>query len=122
MYRNDRETQEELSDYLEERGVFRSCEATVSRGYPLFCERNYKAFDERRQQKYVALVEMLEDLSEKYTRIFRDGFLSMDMAQNILVIKTVEHGHGGCCRALCNASPRDRGRIARHDHVRDPQV
>ena len=28
-------------------------------------------------------------MSEKYIRIFRDGFVSMDMAQNILVIKTV---------------------------------
>ena len=27
--------------------------------------------------------------SDKYIRILRDGFLSMDMAQNILVIKTV---------------------------------
>ena len=30
-----------------------------------------------------------EGLSDKYIRILRDGFLSMDMAQNILVIKTV---------------------------------
>ena len=41
------------------------------------------------RQKYVALMEASEDLSEKYTRVFRDGFVSMDMAQNILVIKTV---------------------------------
>ena len=34
-------------------------------------------------------MEASEDLSEKYTRVFRDGFVSMDMAQNILVIKTV---------------------------------
>ena len=27
--------------------------------------------------------------SDKYIRILRDGYLSMDMAQNILVIKTV---------------------------------
>ena len=27
--------------------------------------------------------------AEKYIRILRDGFVSMDMAQNILVIKTV---------------------------------
>ena len=30
-----------------------------------------------------------EGLSDKYIRILKDGFLSMDMAQNILVIKTV---------------------------------
>ena len=28
-------------------------------------------------------------MTEKYTRIFCDGFVSMDNAQNILVIKTV---------------------------------
>ena len=28
-------------------------------------------------------------MSEKYTRVLREGFVSMDMAQNILVIKTV---------------------------------
>ena len=34
-------------------------------------------------------MEQDENLSEKYTRVFKDGFVSMDMAQNILVIKTV---------------------------------
>ena len=29
------------------------------------------------------------ELNEKYMRVLRDGFISMDMAQNILVIKTV---------------------------------
>ena len=28
-------------------------------------------------------------MNEKYLRILKDGFLSMDMAQNILVVKTV---------------------------------
>ena len=37
----------------------------------------------------MALLETNEDLSQKYERIFRDGFISMDIAQNILVIKTV---------------------------------
>lgn len=29
------------------------------------------------------------DMDEKYLRVLKDGFVSMDMAQNILVIKTV---------------------------------
>mgnify|MGYP000758762378 CR=1 FL=1 len=41
------------------------------------------------RQKYVALNDAREDMSEKYVRVFRDGFVSMDMAQNILVVKTV---------------------------------
>ena len=28
-------------------------------------------------------------MNEKYLRVLRDGYLSMDMAQNILVVKTV---------------------------------
>lgn len=28
-------------------------------------------------------------MSEKYIRVLKDGYVSMDMAQNILVIKTV---------------------------------
>ncbi|MBE5908839.1 MAG: arginine repressor [Lachnospiraceae bacterium] len=39
--------------------------------------------------RYVAYRKSEEDLTEKYHRIFRDGFLSMDNAQNILVIRTV---------------------------------
>ena len=30
-----------------------------------------------------------DGMNEKYIRVLRDGFVSMDMAQNILVIKTV---------------------------------
>jgi len=30
-----------------------------------------------------------EDLSEKYRRVLKDGYISMDMAQNILVVKTI---------------------------------
>ena len=38
---------------------------------------------------YVSYQSSPQDLSEKYVRIFRDGFLSMDNAMNILVIRTV---------------------------------
>ena len=36
-------------------------------------------------------------LNEKYIRVLKDGFVSMDMAQNILVIKTV----AGMAMAVC---------------------
>ena len=39
--------------------------------------------------RYVAYRKTEEKMAEKYTRIFRDGYVSMDNAQNILVIKTV---------------------------------
>ena len=80
--KHDIETQEELSDYLQKEG-YQVTQATVSRDI-----RELKLMSNGRQ-KYAALTEANEDLSEKYTRVFRDAFVSMDMAQNILVIKTV---------------------------------
>ena len=41
------------------------------------------------RQKYVVLRQDDSHLWDKYVRVLRDGFVSMDMAQNILVIKTV---------------------------------
>ena len=40
------------------------------------------------------------DMSEKYVRVLKDGFLSMDNAQNILVIKTVSGMAGAVCAAI----------------------
>lgn len=84
--KNNVETQEELSDYLEREG-YQVTQATVSRDIREL--KLTKVAVNGGRQKYVALMEASEDLSEKYTRVFRDGFVSMDMAQNILVIKTV---------------------------------
>ncbi len=80
------ETQEELSEYLEKEG-FQVTQATVSRDIREL--KLTKVAMENGRQKYVALIETSEDLSGKYIRVFKDGFVSMDMAQNILVVKTV---------------------------------
>ena len=84
--KNDIETQEELSDYLQKEG-YQVTQATVSRDIREL--KLTKVAMSNGRQKYVALMESGEDMSEKYKRVFRDGFVSMDMAQNILVIKTV---------------------------------
>lgn len=82
----DIETQEELAEGLMKEG-YNVTQATVSRDI-----RELKltkiAMDGGRQ-KYIAMQKTEPGLSEKYTRVLKDGFLSMDMAQNILVIKTV---------------------------------
>jgi len=80
------ETQEDLSAYLEQEG-YQVTQATVSRDIRELKLTKVSLTGGR--QKYVALLETNEDLSQKYERIFRDGFISMDIAQNILVIKTV---------------------------------
>lgn len=80
------ETQEELSDYLEKEG-YQVTQATVSRDIREL--KLTKMAMAAGKQKYVALSEPKEDMMEKYGRVFQDGFASMDIAQNILVIRTV---------------------------------
>ncbi len=80
------ETQEELCAKLIEAG-FSVTQATVSRDIREM--KLTKISTKGGRQKYTSLVEKAEHMSDKYIRIFKDGFVSMDMAQNILVIKTV---------------------------------
>lgn len=80
------ETQDELSEKLMGEG-YNVTQATVSRDIREL--KLTKVPTSNGRQKYIALNETTEDMADKYKRIFRDGFISMDMAQNILVIKTV---------------------------------
>lgn len=80
------ETQEELSDRLLQEG-YPVTQATVSRDIREL--RLTKVSRGGGKQKYAVLSESRSDMTEKYTRVFKEGFNSMDMAQNILVIKTV---------------------------------
>ncbi len=84
--KNDIETQEELSDYLEKEG-YHVTQATVSRDIREL--KLTKVATKKGRQKYVSLAENTDDMGEKYNHIFQNGFVSMDMAQNILVVKTV---------------------------------
>ena len=93
----DIETQDELAQRLCEEG-FVVTQATVSRDIREL--KLTKVAMSNGRQKYAALTEANEDLSEKYTRVFRDAFVSMDMAQNILVIKTVAGMASAVCAAL----------------------
>ena len=79
------ETQEELADYLNKAG-YRVTQATVSRDIREL--KLTKVQSESGKQRYVALQHQ-GPFSDKYIRVLKDGFVSMDMAQNILVIKTV---------------------------------
>ena len=80
------ETQEELAARLQEAG-YQVTQATVSRDIRELKLTKMAAEDGR--QKYMVYQERDDVTNEKYVRVLRDGFLSMDMAQNILVIKTV---------------------------------
>ena len=81
------ETQEELAEKLKEAG-FSVTQATISRDIRQMNLSKLPAGNGR--QKYVILKQEHELLSDnKYIRVLRDGFVSMDMAQNILVMRTV---------------------------------
>lgn len=79
------ETQEELAEKLNESG-YQVTQATVSRDIR---ELKLTKMTVGGRQRYVVVQEHNSQMSEKYIGILRDGFVSMDMAQNILVIKTV---------------------------------
>ena len=95
--KNDIETQEELLAHLLKDG-YAVTQATVSRDIREM--KLTKVSINGGKQKYTALNDNAEDLSEKYVRVLRDGFVSMDMAQNILVIKTVSGMAGAVCASI----------------------
>lgn len=84
--RNNVETQEELAELLNMEG-FRVTQATVSRDIRELKLTKISLNDGR--QKYAVMQSAGSNLNAKYLRILKDGFMSMDMAQNILVVKTV---------------------------------
>lgn len=83
----DIETQEELAAYLRREG-FEVTQATVSRDIRELHLSKISAGNGR--QKYVILQGKDTGLGDKYIRVLRDGYVSIAMAQNILVIKTVQ--------------------------------
>lgn len=82
----DIETQEELADRLHEEG-FTVTQATVSRDIREL--KLSKVPGRAGRQKYALLSHQEHQMEEKYVGILREAFVSMDCAQNILVIKTV---------------------------------
>ena len=82
----DIETQEELADRLVREG-YQVTQATVSRDIREL--KLSKVPGKEGRQKYVLLNRHEHQMAEKYVGILREAFVSMDRAQNMLVIKTV---------------------------------
>lgn len=80
------ETQEELAERLQAAG-FEVTQATVSRDIRQL--KLSKVPAPNGKQCYAVTEPDGEYLADKYVRVLKDGLVSMDMAQNILVIKTV---------------------------------
>lgn len=83
---NDIETQEMLADLLNKAG-FNVTQATVSRDIREL--KLTKATMQSGKQKYVATAKGSSFVTERLNRVFRDGIVSIDYAQNIVVIKTL---------------------------------
>ena len=95
----DIETQEELAAILQEAG-FAVTQATVSRDI-----RELKLMKIAKPDggsRYTVMGQRDSQNSEKYIRVLKDAFLSMEMAQNILVIKTVSGMANAAGAALDN--------------------
>ena len=91
------ETQEELADALNKAG-YNVTQATVSRDIR---ELNLtKTSVDGKHQKYVIYQSADINLADKYVNVMRDGFISMSVAQNLLVIKTVPGMASAVCAAL----------------------
>ena len=115
IQKNEVETQDELSALLEKDG-FRVTQATVSRDIRELKLTKIPTASGR--QKYAVITDAPENLSKKYERVLREGFLSMDMAQNILVIKTVSGMASAVCAAIDAMKMREIvGSIAGDDTI-----
>lgn len=81
------ETQEELAERLKKEG-YQVTQATVSRDIREMKLSKVSGADGR--QKYVMYERDNENgkLGDKYIRVLKDGYSSMDVARNILVMKT----------------------------------
>jgi transcriptional regulator of arginine metabolism len=89
------ETQEEMAEKLNKSG-FAVTQATISRDIR---ELKLTKIQRGAKQVYAALTENKYSNSNKYIDILKHSFVSMDMAQNILVIKTAS----GTAMALATA-------------------
>ena len=115
IQKNEVETQDELSALLEKDG-FRVTQATVSRDIRELKLTKIPTAGGR--QKYAVITDAPENLSQKYERVLREGYLSMDMAQNILVIKTVSGMASAVCAAIDAMKMREIvGSIAGDDTI-----
>ena len=83
---HDVDTQEELTELLHKEGII-ATQATISRDIREL--KLSKVANEEGKQHYVVLRQEDAYLNDKYNRVLKEGFISMDQAQNILVVKTV---------------------------------
>lgn len=80
------DTQEELAERLKEAG-FKVTQATVSRDIRAL--KMTKVAGKDGKSRYAIIHNELNTLSDRYTRVLKDALLTMDVGQNLVVLKTV---------------------------------
>lgn len=99
IQKSEIETQEDLALALKNEG-FAITQATVSRDIREL--KLTKVATKTGGQKYVALSNVEQQVSEKVIRVFKDAFVSIDYAGNTIVIRTLV-GMGNAVAAAVDA-------------------
>ena len=94
----DVDTQEELCVRLNEAG-YKVTQATVSRDIREL--KLTKVAIKGGKQKYTSLYDAGTDLEEKYSRVFKDGVISLDMEYSRDKDR-IGNGHGSCSCTGCH--------------------
>ena len=97
IHQYDIDTQEELASRLNEAG-FKVTQATVSRDIRAL--KLTKVAGKDGKSRYAIINNESGSLGEKYTRVLEDTLQSIDVGQNIIVIKTVSGMAMGVAAAL----------------------
>lgn len=82
----DIETQEELVDRLNQNG-FSVTQATISRDIREL--KLSKVSGSNGRQKYIAFIKPTMEMTDKYSRVLKEGYVSKEVASSLIVIKTV---------------------------------
>ncbi len=94
----DIETQNQLMEALAERGV-KSTQATLSRD--IRDMRLVKEMGPKGNYRYVSAAKQeTPDLDARLKKIFKESLVSYDVAQNLVVLKTLPGLANGACSAL----------------------
>lgn len=105
IQKKDVETQEELSAYLEKEG-FQVTQATVSRDIREL--KLTKISTDNGRQKYAVITDADSNMMEKYARVLREGFLSVDAAEKYCCDQNrVRYGGSRCGCSRCHAYAGD---------------
>lgn len=91
------ETQEEMTEELAKRGI-NVTQATVSRDIKEL--RLVKIMSSKGVYKYATVDKAEKGLVDRLVRIFSESVLTIDSAENLLVIKTISGSASAACEAL----------------------